>query len=61
MSELIIIPRIKSFKAISKALTKIHGERWKDCIYKDEFIPGFRDCYYCEQYGKEVAAVHRYL
>ncbi len=55
----VIIPRIKTQAQLSAEFDKIHGRRWRDCTYKDEFIPGFRDCYYCEKHGKEVPAVRR--
>jgi hypothetical protein len=50
---------MKSLDVISEEFTKIHGECWRDYIYKDEFIPGFRDCYYCEKFNEEVPAVYR--
>ena len=54
-----LIPRLTPPSVLAEREVAKHGSHWRSYYYADEFIPGYRDCHYCELYGKEVPAVRR--
>lgn len=55
----VIIPRLATQDQLQARFVERYREFWQSYTYRDEFIPGFRDCYYCGQFGTETPAVRR--
>jgi hypothetical protein len=52
--EPVIIPRLKSVAQLEQEYLMKYREFWQFYSYRDEFIPGFRDCYYCTKFDETV-------